>query len=62
MIIVHIGTRWDISRGETVTHKGTAKYLSAIGAEVMSGSAEQVDEHRVNEQGRFYLLGDGERG
>jgi hypothetical protein len=32
MIVVHVGTRWDISASETIAHKGTAEYLKAIGA------------------------------
>src|SRR5438128_5538943 len=53
MVMIHAGKQWDISRGETVLHKGTVAYLKAIHAEIMPDTAEEVDETAVNEQGRF---------
>ena len=53
MVTIFAGKRWDISRGETVVHKGTAAYLQAIRAEIVPDTAEEVDEATINPQGKF---------
>jgi hypothetical protein len=53
MTTIHEGQRWEISLSRYVTHKGTADYLNSIRAEIIPGTAEDVDPALLDEQGRY---------
>lgn len=53
MTTIYEGRRWEISLGGYVMHRGTARYLKSIRAEIVPGTAEDVEDSLVDDEDRY---------